>query len=387
MDVLVFGGSFDPPHDCHVKMLRAALKKLRPATAYIVAAHHSPLKSAAQAGGRARLQMVRTALRERLTNAELKKVRVLEFEVLRNRMTYTYETLRYLSKRHPSARLYFLLGSDTAAGFRDWKKTSEIRDLCRFIIGRRPGVELNVEKAGLPKHAFLKGIFPDVSSTEIRARLIITGGVSCPDLAPGVLKHIRSKKLYQTELRARVQKLLGPGRFAHTVSMAETSVLLARRHGMDVERAALAGMLHDVGRSVPTEKMTQYVRDNRLDVSLSSQIAKRQPMLFHAHISEDIARRRFGVSDPDVLSAVRKHTLGDIYMSPFDRLIYTADACSPDRRFPEARRIFNSALRDIDAAFLETVKTKLGYVLRAHGWIHSSGIGLWNKLVSRDDLG
>ena len=106
-------------------------------------------------------------------------------------------------------------------------------------------------------------------------------------------------------------------------------------------------------------------------------------MLFHAYISEDVARRDYAIADPDVLSAIRKHTLGDLTMSALDRLIYTADACSDDRRFPEAVRIRRKARANLEDGFMETVRTKLSYVLRLDRWMHSSSIGLWNRLVEK----
>ncbi|MEK7656931.1 MAG: hypothetical protein AAB412_04190, partial [Elusimicrobiota bacterium] len=91
------------------------------------------------------------------------------------------------------------------------------------------------------------------------------------------------------------------------------------------------------------------------------------------------AERRFGVSDPEVLSAIRKHTLGDLDMSPLDLLLYVADASSSDRDFPEVDSIRRAAKKGLEAGFHEALRVKLAYVLKEGGWIHPLGPRLWNQ--------
>lgn len=362
-------------------MLKSALKFLKPERAYVVPAFQSPLKDPAQAGGEERLKLTGLALKE-LNKRERAKVSLSSFELDRGRMTYTYETLRYFARRHPDAKLHFLLGSDTALHFRKWKRTSEIRSLCRFTIARRPRVLLSKSGLGLPRYDFLPGIFPDISSTDVRARLLI-GEVLSAWIPKGVFHRIRSRRLYGLDIHRRLQKSLPADRYKHTLSTASMAIELASRHGIDIEKAALAGLLHDCGRKVPVAEMYRFVLDNHLRVPLASEIAKHQPLLFHAHISEHIAKTEFGIEDPAVLSAIRKHTLGDLTMSPLDRVVYTADACSHDRDFSEAALIRRKAFKNLQDGFRETLRTKLVYILRLERWFHSSGIGLWNKTIEK----
>ncbi len=124
--------------------------------------------------------------------------------------------------------------------------------------------------------------------------------------------------------------------------------------------------------------MGAYARKRAPAVLPLEATAARAPLLLHAHISEDRARREFRVADPAVLSAVRKHTLGDAVMSPLDRLLYAADACSADRDYPEAPRIRAAARRDLNAGFREAMRVKLGYVLGEGAWLHPGAAAAWN---------
>jgi len=368
--ILVYGGSFDPPHAGHVSLLKAALRSLRPDLSYVVPSYHAPLKPGARAGARDRLSMARLALGEPEISGC--RVKVSPFESSRPRTTYTWQTLRHFRRLHPDAELYFLAGTDTLKSFGAWARPNEVLSLCRFLVGRRPGAHLS---RAFPHALWLPGLFPAVSSTGLRARLLADKDVS-GELTRRVLRHIRRRGLYGKALRRRLARELGPKRYRHCLAVCRMALKLALRHGQDPEAAALAGLLHDYGRQIPRARLAGLARAGCL-----AETARRKPRLLHGHAGSELVRRRLGIRDPRVLSAIRKHVLGDGRMSALDRLVYTADACSADRRFPEAEVIRRAALRRLDEGFLETVRTKLHYVLRDKDWMHPMGPRLWNAAL------
>jgi nicotinate-nucleotide adenylyltransferase len=301
-------------------------------------------------------------------------VTVSAFEALRPRSTFTYETLRHFRKRHPGAEMFFLTGTDAMGSFHAWRRPREVRRLCRLVVGRRPG-------HAPPRGALvLPGTFPDISSTEVRLRLL-TGAPLRGLLARGVERHIFAHGLYGTAVRRRLSESLRPDRYRHSLGVAETARALARRHGLDPEKAALAGLLHDCGRALPDPLLPAYVRRRKLRVPSLREIAESNPLLLHGYVGADIARRVYGVRDPAVLSAVRKHALGDRTMSPMDRLLYVADISSDDRGFPAAEIVRRAAFRDLGDGFREAVRTKLSYVLAKRAWLHPLGAIVWNLAV------
>jgi predicted HD superfamily hydrolase involved in NAD metabolism len=129
--------------------------------------------------------------------------------------------------------------------------------------------------------------------------------------------------------------------------------------------------------------MAEYAVKRRLKVPERDLTAGLEPMLLHAHISEDLARREFGVDDEDVLSAVRKHTLGDVRMSALDKVVYVADACSADRVHQGAAATRALAFDDLDAAFEQCLADKLSHALERRAWLHPLTIELWNSRAAR----
>lgn len=88
------------------------------------------------------------------------------------------------------------------------------------------------------------------------------------------------------------------------------------------------------------------------------------PVLLHARLGAALAREQFGVADPEILSAIEKHTTADAQMSPLDCAVYLADGLEPGRNFPERAGIWELAQRDVRAAMRETLRSTLGYLHR-----------------------
>ncbi|MBI2362526.1 MAG: bis(5'-nucleosyl)-tetraphosphatase (symmetrical) YqeK, partial [Elusimicrobia bacterium] len=353
----------------------AETMRARPrARAVVLPAWRSPLKGLPSASAADRLAMTRAALAG-LGPALSRRVSLDAWELGRRKASYTVETLSRLRRLRPSDTLLFLAGADSWNTMPRWRRPAELARLAGFLVGRRPGSPPPRPGRGLPALEVLPGTFPDVSSTRLRAELLC--GLEPAEAAPGALALVRAKRLYGHALRDRLSRELSPERFAHTLAVAHMAVRLALRHGLDPERAALAGLLHDCGRAVPASGMGAYARRRRLGVAALGETAERAPLLLHAHISEHRARRVYGVDDPAVLSAVRKHTLADAVMGPLDRLLYTADACSQDRAFAGAAGIRRAAFRDLAGAYREALRGKLGFVRREDAWMHPGAAAAW----------
>jgi predicted HD superfamily hydrolase involved in NAD metabolism len=156
-----------------------------------------------------------------------------------------------------------------------------------------------------------------------------------------------------TELAKRVREHIGQQhRYAHSVRVARCADVLAQRHGLDTRKARLAGLLHDLARLYSPERLIAECEARGLPIESA---AREHPVLLHAPLGAALAHERFGVEDPDVLSAIAKHTTGAAEMSPLDRAVYLADSLEPERTFPERADLWQLALRDLEAATRETM--------------------------------
>ena len=378
MKTLVFGGSFDPPHRGHAALLRAAAKRVRPDRILVVPACHAPLKAAPSAPAAARAELARLGVLKRLPSRWRRIARIDMSEARAQRPVHTVETLSRLKALDPDGEFHFVCGQDAAASFSKWKDPTRLKRLATWWYGPRPGKNFPTP----PHFRKLAGRLPDISSTELRSALAL--GEDCSNAVyPEVLAEARRLDLYNLDLLDSLKKTLSPSRCAHTLNVAALASALARRHGADSGQARLAGLLHDNGRRMSIPRMAEYSRKRRLKVPQLRLTADLQPLLLHAHISEDLARREFGVTDLKVLSAIRKHTLGDPEMGLLDRLIYVADACAFDRRHHRATATRALAFTDLDAALKRCVADNLSHALARGSWLHPLTISLWNRLAAR----
>ena len=379
MKVLVFGGSFDPPHVGHTALLVAAAQRIRPGRILIIPAYHAALKPSPRAAARERLRMLRVGMIPSLPKRWRRITRIDTREMLGRRRVYTIETLAALKSEHPDWELHFAVGSDGAAAWRLWRAPERLARICRWWTARRPGA---AARRFPPHFSVIARPMPPVSSTQLRADL--AAGRDCSrGLHPRVAALIARRGLYDAGLVAALRAGLKPGRFAHVLAVRKLAEALALRWGEDPRRASWAALLHDCGRLIRRRRLAAYARARRLRAPRLGEIIRRQPGLLHAYVGADLARRRFGCRDQEVLAAVRSHTLGAPRMSRLETLLYVADAVSEDRAHPHAAALRRLAFRDLDAAFAQVLSAKLRHALEHGRWLHPLSISLWNKIGAK----
>ncbi len=373
MRVLVFGGSFDPPHRGHAQLLSAAANRIRPDKILIVPAYQAPLKGTPKAESNDRLIMVRLGILNPLPLRWRKVCRLDAREAAQNKRVFTIDTLSSLS-----GELHFVCGQDSAVSFPKWKNPSRLKSISTWWYGARLGT-----KGRTPSHfRRLPGRFPSISSTELRSKLALDRDCS-KELIPAVLSFINKRRLYGNDILTVLSTTLSPSRYEHTLNVASLAESLARRWGADPVKARLAGLLHDAGRRYPPHELARYARRRRLKVPEKAAILEHSPMLLHAYVSEDLAQREFGVSDHEILCAIRRHTLGDRRLTLLDRILYVADASSLDRTHASARATRALAFTNLNSALKLCVRAKLAHAASREAWIHPLTATLWKSLAAR----
>ena len=165
-------------------------------------------------------------------------------------------------------------------------------------------------------------------------------------------------------LASRVREHLGQDhRYAHCVRVARMSENLARIHGADTRKARIAGMLHDLARLYSAERLVRESEQRGLPID---DYAREHPVVLHAPLSARLAQEMFGVDDPEVASAIAKHTLGAGEMSALDCILYLADGLEPGRDYPERAELAALARRDLREAMRATIASSLRYLTQRH---------------------
>lgn len=164
---------------------------------------------------------------------------------------------------------------------------------------------------------------------------------------------------YRT-IRKGLKKSLSEARYAHSLGVAATASCMAMRYDISlVEKAYLAGLLHDAAKCLPDGEKLRLAQEKGIQVN---EYEKASPGLLHAPLSAVLAEEVYGVTDPEILSAIRLHTLGKPEMTTLEAILYVADYAEPDRPdVPYFRGIREAAFRDLDQAAYLTAKTAVDY--------------------------
>lgn len=168
------------------------------------------------------------------------------------------------------------------------------------------------------------------------------------------------KKDLKTELLRTLEQELNYRRFIHTLYVAGTAASLAMCYGADVEKAEMAGLLHDCAKCLDVRKMQRVCEKAGLELS---GFEKNSGALLHSKAGSVLAAEKYGITDPDMLNAIRYHTTGRPAMSLLEKIIFVADYIEPGRfaavNLPEIRRM---AFTDIDECLLKILYDTLVYL-------------------------
>lgn len=151
---------------------------------------------------------------------------------------------------------------------------------------------------------------------------------------------------------------LSDKRYDHTLRVAETAVRLARAHGLDEERVRLAALLHDAARETPGEEFLRLAEEWEIRIG---EFERENPKLLHGPVAAELARRKLGIKDEEVLDAIRVHTTGSPGMSPLALALYVADKIEPDRDYPSVEYLRSIAAKDLRGTAREGLRRAIAH--------------------------
>ena len=360
------GGSFNPIHERHMEIAKCALDTQSLDRIVFLPTGNPPHKRTGLADAEDRYEMTRLAV----MGAPL--MSVSREEIDREGVIYTVDTLTRFQKQLPGAEFYYIIGEDTLNDLPNWRKPDKVFTLCRFLVCPRSTASVQsspvckqLEARGA-RLAFLPLPPSDVSSTAVREALV--SGVEPQALSPLVLEYIRLMGLYGVRTSPpgapawypRLRTALSEKRLSHSLLVTYTARGLARIHGVNEDTAASAALLHDCAKCMPLAAMQRVAREHRL---LLDKDTMQSGNLLHGSVGAVIAETEYGVTDPNVLSAIRCHTTGKIGMLPLDMIVYLADKIEPSRRsYPALETVRQLAQTDLVAAMRYSLLSTLEYV-------------------------
>ena len=392
MRIGIFGGTFNPPHLGHKHLAQQMKSKAELDKIIIIPAGTPPHKVSKElADGAHRVKMCELIFSEDFYE-------ISDIELKRQGKSYTVDTVTELKKLYPYDELFLIIGTDMLMSFDKWYRYEDILSFVTLCVCVRDDEVKTAELSAFAKNTLgldsekREIIIADVepcicSSTDVRHHLSL--GIDATMLTSvEVYNYARLNLLYESphiQTKRLLREKLDDYRFLHSLNVAESAAVLALMYGEDDEKAYYAGLVHDIMKNASKEEQLQIMEKG--DIILS-RTEKNNPKLWHAMAGEAYLRTEMGITDKEILSAVRYHTTGKAGMTLLDKIIYIADYISAERNYPDVDVMRQLALtKDLDEAALYALKYSFTSLSQNEKLIHPDSVEYYNELIINKEKG
>lgn len=180
-------------------------------------------------------------------------------------------------------------------------------------------------------------------------------------------------------LMQKIQMRMSEQRFKHVLGVEETAVALAKKYGASPEKASIAALTHDYAKERPDEEFKMVIVRDGFDPELLNY----NNAIWHGLVGASFVERELGITDVEILHAIRVHTTGAAKMSLLDKIIYVADYIEPGRDFPGVQDARAIAWADLDEAVAFETKHTLAHLLAQEQQIYPKTIETYNYWIAK----
>lgn len=180
-----------------------------------------------------------------------------------------------------------------------------------------------------------------------------------------------------------IKQELSEKRYQHSLGVMKKAEELAEIYGVDVNKAKLVGLAHDIGKELSEEEKLRYTKENQIEVD---EIEKINIGLLHGKIGADICKKRYDFTK-EMQDAIQYHTTGNENMDLLAKIIFVADKIEDGRNYKDEKkkesllRVREIASRNIDEAVLYEIDESLVYTMQKKKLIHPDSISTRNKII------
>lgn len=345
--LIVYGGSFDPPHNGHLAIAKAAVLAFN-CPLVLMPAKNARWKEN-DASTEDRLNMA-TIAADSLNKEIPGMFSASDYEIRQDQEgpTYSINTVRHLIKECET--LYFVIGADQVELFDKWKEAKELASLANIVYVSRPGNVINhenVEKYHMTKLEMEE--YP-VSSTMIR-------NFESLEYPLEIRRYVEEKKLY---LLNKIKGYIKPTRLEHSISVANVALQIAKNNPKASSQidAYIAGLLHDIGKYVNEVDSKPLIEANFPKEYLDYPF-----WAYHQWTGAVLARDDFGIKKQNILDAIAYHCTGRPKMGPLEQIIYSADKIDPLRGY-DSSDLIKACLDDYHQGFITVLAANRIYLAK-----------------------
>lgn len=159
----------------------------------------------------------------------------------------------------------------------------------------------------------------------------------------------------------KLKTLITDERLKHSISVMDTATKLAVYYGVDVDKAKLAGLLHDCGK----------LKDRKVG------------NLEHASLGSKLCVEQFGIVDKDIIKAINFHTVGREDMTMLEKIVFIADKIEPSRNYEGVEKFRKLAYENVDICIVKILENTFRYLSNNDVVPDEQSIITYNYLINK----
>lgn len=330
--LIIFGGSFDPVHEGHIKVAKKAMKKIKASKVFFVPCNQHPDNKQIAATKQERLNMLNLSIQN------MPEFEICEYELNINEPSYTINTINYFKENYSNYELYLLIGYDQLIQFSSWNDYEKILDLAKIICHvRKIDKDKIKENVNFP---FIKIGFRNINaaSRDLKTK------PKRKYLSQKVIDYINDNAIYAYE---RLKPVMSEYRLNHCRMVANIAKDIALKHKLYpiADKAYVAGYYHDYAK--------EFDKDIQISIAKKMKVKKYPSWkVLHGYVAAYYMQKNFLMDDYQVLTAVKNHTVPYDF-STLSKIIYISDkiAIRDDNENDYRKEWSKIAFKDIELCY------------------------------------
>lgn len=369
--IAIFGGTFNPVHVEHIKIVESAINELNLDGIFVMPTFLSPHKTLIPAKETERLNMLKLAF------SGISKVEVCDYEIKKGGVSFTYQTAEEFRNLYPDAQIFWIVGGDMLVDFKTWRYPERILSAVDLAVFNREDIQVDYEKESeyfvkrFGKN-FVKLKYNGKTCSSTKIRVYSAFNLSLDGLAPKVVgDYIKENGLYKGDKYTEyILKNLPEKRIRHTANVVLSALSKAKELGLPQEKVMIAATLHDMAKYKNASDYPNF--------SLPQGVPK---PVEHAFLGAYLAKTELGITDEEILDAIRFHTSGKANMTKLAKLIFTADMVEEDRDYQGVNELREYFKGDLDECFRKCLEEEIIHLVNKKQYIYAETLSAYDYYV------
>lgn len=173
----------------------------------------------------------------------------------------------------------------------------------------------------------------------------------------------------------QLKRRLDKERFEHSLSVSYTAGCLAMAYGENIEKALIAGLLHDYAKNIPIDEQIDYCKRHRIHLS---EYELNNPCIIHGKVGALMVMKKYGIKDEDIIGAIYNHVVGKPDMSMLEKIVFVADYIEAERKeLPRIDEIRKEAFSNIDKSVAMIYENIINYIKAKNEYVDDESMNAY----------